>query len=484
LQANGIVGEHDTAGEEIVVSALANTLSLGAGQYFFKTDGFRENNDLKDSIFNIFAQWSPTPNTSVQAEFRRRESEFGDLSLNFYPEVFTKGLRQEPDYNLIRIGARQQFAPGSDLIGSFIYKDSSLPATVTDPGFSVFALTGKEESYIAEAQYLQRTKYFNVILGGGYVSIDGTQETSFVFEPDPTFNFSATVDADQEHTNGYVYTYINYLKTVTLTLGVSYDHVQSDVSVYNKEQWNPKFGITWNPIPDTTIRAAAFRVLKRTLVTEQTLEPTQVAGFNQFFDEVNSTDYWTYGIALDQKFTTNLYGGVEFGRRDLTVPFEFLIPDFVAGTTDWTDKYANVYANWAPHRWISLNAGYQYEKTERGFGGNFNVAEMETQRVPLGGNFFHPSGFSAGVKATWYDQKGTFLIPNAPLPTPDFFAQDSDKFWLVDAAISYRLPQRYGMIILGAKNLFDQQFKYQDTDVNNPTVQPTRTFFAKINISL
>ena len=59
-------------------------------------------------------------------------------------------------------------------------------------------------------------------------------------------------------------------------------------SVEDTNQFNPKFGIIWNPFPGTTVRAAAFRVLKRTLITDQTLEPTQVAGFNQFFDDNES----------------------------------------------------------------------------------------------------------------------------------------------------------------------------------------------------
>ena len=58
------------------------------------------------------------------------------------------------------------------------------------------------------------------------------------------------------------------------------------------------------------MRAAAFRVLKRTLITDQTLEPTQVAGFNQFFDDLNGTEAWRYGGAIDQKFTDTIFGGV------------------------------------------------------------------------------------------------------------------------------------------------------------------------------
>ena len=74
-------------------------------------------------------------------------------------------------------------------------------------------------------------------------------------------------------------------------------------------------------MPNTSIRAAAFRTLKRTLLTDQTLEPTQVAGFNQFFDDPDGTEAWRYGVGWDQKFSGNIFGGVEYAIRDLTVPF-------------------------------------------------------------------------------------------------------------------------------------------------------------------
>ena len=117
----------------------------------------------------------------------------------------------------------------------------------------------------------------------------------------------------------YAYAYVNLLKNVTATLGLSFDSLSGDEDV-NKDQVNPKFGITWTPFAGTTLRAAVFRVLKRTLITDQTLEPTQVAGFNQFFDDVHLTEAWRYGGAIDQKFTKSLFGGVEFSKRDLTVP--------------------------------------------------------------------------------------------------------------------------------------------------------------------
>ena len=108
---------------------------------------------------------------------------------------------------------------------------------------------------------------------------------------------------------------------MTFTVGASFDFFGAAVRLFGtKDQFNPKFGITWKPIPGTTLRAAVFRTLKRTLITDQTLEPTQVAGFNQFFDDTNATEAWRYGGAIDQKFTKDLFGGVEFSKRDLKVP--------------------------------------------------------------------------------------------------------------------------------------------------------------------
>jgi hypothetical protein len=54
----------------------------------------------------------------------------------------------------------------------------------------------------------------------------------------------------------------------------------------------------------------------------------------------------------------------------------------------------------------------------------------------------------------------------------------------VDAGISYRLPKRYGIFTIGATNLFDRKFKYQETDIRNPTIQPDRVIFGKITLAL
>ena len=57
-----------------------------------------------------------------------------------------------------------------------------------------------------------------------------------------------------------------------------------------------------------------------------------------------------------------------------------------------------------------------------------------------------------------------------------------DSFWVVDTAIGYRLPKRFGRLAFQVKNLFDREFSFQDTDPGNPTVKPRR--LALLTLSL
>jgi hypothetical protein len=84
------------------------------------------------------------------------------------------------------------------------------------------------------------------------------------------------------------------------------------------------------------------------------------------------------------------------------------------------------------------------------------------------------------LAATHWDQDGTFtFFFDRSVPV----RSGSDDFWTVDAAISYRLPKRYGFISVGATNLFDEKFNFFDVDFDNPTIQPTRTVFARVTLA-
>ncbi|MGZ9148719.1 MAG: tetratricopeptide repeat protein, partial [Candidatus Deferrimicrobiaceae bacterium] len=104
LHGSGVAGNNGTLGEEIAHSAVWNRFSYSLGQFHFETDGFRENNDLDQDIYDLFVQGNISHKTSVQAEFRAADAEKGDLTLNFDPDSFSPDLRQEDRVRTARIG--------------------------------------------------------------------------------------------------------------------------------------------------------------------------------------------------------------------------------------------------------------------------------------------------------------------------------------------------------------------------------------------
>ena len=232
----------------------------------------------------------------------------------------------------------------------------------------------------------------------------------------------------------------------------------------------------WNPFPSTTVRAAAFKTLKRTLLTDQTLEPTQVSSFNQFFDDANLTEAWRYGGGIDQKLGSHAFAGAEYSQRETMVPLTDLMG--MSTREPWDETLTRVYLFATPHDWLGVKAQYIRERFDRENLG-LGFRELETDRVPLGVGFFHPSGLSASVTATYWNQEGVF---------EDFFTFElrpgQSDFWLVDAAFSYRLPKRYGFLSVGVANLFDEEFEYYQIDIDNATIIPKRTFFVRFTLAV
>jgi opacity protein-like surface antigen len=491
LQASGLVGENDTYAGEVVASGIYKKVSFSVGYTHFETDGWRDNADQDDDIVNAFLQLELTYRTSIQAEYRYRDTDQGETRLRFFEDDFRPNLDQETETNTFRLGFRHSFSPGSDLIGNFSYfdGDDKEKDEPLDPSITFIDGKADRDTYGGELQYLFRSQYINFVSGAGHVDIDGKDKIdseALVPLPPPLppilvpVPIEIRVDRDAKHTNLYTYTYLNLVDNLTLTVGGSGDFFDADdEDTKDRDQFNPKFGVTWNPFPDTTIRGAAFRVLKRSLVTDQTLEPTQVAGFNQFYDDFNATDAWRYGGAVDQKITDNIYGGAEYTYRDLSVPFF----DTIRGserTVKWDEKIFRTYLFWTPSDWLALRAEWLWERFQRNEDFSDGARLVETNYVPLGFNFFHPSGLSASFTGTYVDQQGSFERITAART----FENGDDQFWLVDAAIRYRFPKRYGFFTVGVSNLSDEDFEHFDTDQDNARIQPDRVFFASITLAL
>ena len=507
VQASGLGGNRDTRGQELVVSGLIDTFAFSVGGFHFKTAGWRANASQKDTIANVFLQKDFSPGTGLQFEYRSRDIDTGDVQMYFFGDDTRPQLTTSAKTETYRLGLRHALSPNSTILASLLRQnddrralDTSSPGVVVDIREPGIRATG------AELQYQYRSPRFSAIGGVGSYKLDRRQLTNFEI-PGLLFASTDDFDASVKHSNVYLYGYSNVLQNATLTLGVSGDFFKSDgrttttttdpffifggdsVAVTNaarsKDRFNPKLGVSWNPAAGTTLRAAWFRVMKRALIANQTLEPTQVAGFNQFYDDIEATRATVYGAAADRKFSGELFGGLAATWRKLEVPIPFLDP--FTGTSqiltkDWNERLLRAYLFWTPHSSVALSAEYQHERFERTNDSlNFGLQESTTRKIPLGARLFLSSGLTLGLKATHISQNGLFQ-PKGGGCSP--CQSGSSSFWLTDLMLSYRLPQRYGFLSVGVTNLADRRFQYQETDFNNPTILPRRMAFVRLTLAL
>jgi hypothetical protein len=104
---------------------------------------------------------------------------------------------------------------------------------------------------------------------------------------------------------------------------------------------------------------------------------------------------------------------------------------------DWNEDLGRAYLFWTPHPRLALRAEYLFERFKRDEQFSNGLTELNSHRVPLGIGVFHPSGLSASLTATYFNQEGDFTGA-----VEIGRRSGRDAFWTVDAAIKYRLPKR------------------------------------------
>lgn len=459
LTATGVAGNDDTLGGEAVASVLQGRYSISGGAFRYTTDGWRPNHDIEHTIYNLYFQTAVTPELNAQIELRRRETEEGDLDFNFDPDDFSPDERRELDQDTARVGLRWAPSPNSDLLLSLIYSDRDETVVDSDETvFGPFEAEGriKEKGYQAEAQHLYRRDRFNLVAGGGFAEIDGDLTALATVASFPIIDLAR--DEKIQHSRGYLYGNFNLPEPVVWTLGVSFDDFeQEEISV---EKVNPKAGLVWNVTDGVSLRAAAFRTVKPALVNNRNLEPTQVAGFNQLFDDGNGDTSVRYGLGLDWRLTQGLFAGAEATWR--YVDAWFIDSEASrARSVDHDERTHRAFLFWTPApRWaLSAELVYDDFEAERSVLTVQDVVpeQVETVSLPLWLRYFHPSGFFAGLGTTLVRQE----VERSPAAELGLDEGD-ENFVVLDASLGYRFPKRRGLISLEVNNLLDEGFRYQD----------------------
>lgn len=493
LSLAGLAGNKDTTSFEGALSGVYDRFSFSLGALAYDTDGWRPNNALEQDLYNVFVQAALTDKLNVQAEFRHRKSTEGDLAFNFDPDDYLADKTVKREQDTTRLGLRYSASPQTHFLLSYIHSDRDETLHQFEDNAPVTIATDarvEDKSDQIEAQLIHQFELGNLIAGLAYSDTDRTEAGDVLVTVFGTPVCCPSVAGEGKIRQPRAYAYLNYkpMATLTWTLGATYEEYKDATKdgTLKSNGFTPKLGMQWDLTEQIRVRAAALRAVKPALVNNRTLEPTQVAGFNQLFDDINGTVSDLYAGGFDWRAHKRLSAGGAFTWRTLDEPL------YDAFNVAWLfeerkEQLHKLYLNWTPTERLAIRTELVYDRytSESGIAtADDNLPEKAvTWSLPIGVSYFDPSGFFAGLSATYVDQSIRRSVTAIQ-------ASGDDRFVVVDASIGYRLPKRRGIISFAVKNLFDTDFKYQDDSYrefrDEPSIGPyfpERTFMGRIALS-
>ena len=459
LDGSGLVGTQDTWGYEAAATGLYRGFSLSVGQFHYETDGFHANNDLTHDIFNAVSTVALNPEFTLFGEYRHRETEGGDRRLRFEINDFDPTFRSEVERETARVGFHAQPSNNSDLIGVYTWADLSIDDRTSDPIFGDLITIIEEDAQSVQLQYLRHDGPLRTVIGGAYMQSNLRRETDF-------FGFFTNVEsANVGYYNGYAYFHFNLPQQVTWIGGgsvVNYQRSNGEPEIF---QFHPKIGARWELNDDITIRASYLRNLKPSRVSEQLIEPSTIAGFNQFYESFDGSVVDQVGGRIDVMLSKHSWiGGEAIGRW-----WDVVVID--APNAETKEQLYRGYVYLTLWDKFALSAEFLHEMSSSD--APFDFEKWQTTSLPVTLSYFGETGLFGSVGIELVDHK--FKDPGIG---------GSDEFVVVGAAIGYRLPNNAGIISVEVQNLFDEDFQFQNRTLRPdltaaPRYAPERTLLAR-----
>lgn len=492
-------------------------------------NGRRPNNEITRSESYAQMKFQITPQDTLFLQTKYGDTRQGDLLQRYNQRDFDAGVdfRELQQPGLLLAGFHHQWAPGihtlllagrlaDEITFSDINPATSAGGTLSQSLIftrrpdgnitSAFALPldvryhNSFTTYTGEVSQIWETETNTLVAGARFQS--GEFNTRDRLENPPPFAApffgqppaAHDFDTSLERESFYLYDTWRPWRSLSLTGGLSYDHLEYPTNYRNapitsgessRSRLSPKGGVIWNPFGDLVVRGAYAQSLGGVSFDESVqLEPNQVAGFNQVFRSVISESvvgsvggpaYETAGVLVEEKLPTRTYAGVQatllksdvdrqVGTFDALVNFGRITPPIVASSTLQKLRYEEQNFSATLNQLVGneWSFGARYQLT-------FSDVETTLPEVPAAllpdlarsrqkatlhqGNVFalynHPSGFFARVDGTWIRQSNVGYSPDIP----------GDELFRLDAYIGYRLRRNFGDITVGFLNLTDQDYR-------------------------
>ncbi len=504
-------------------------------------NGTRPNNELDRLEWYSQFKFQITPADTVFLLTKYQDYHSGDnfQYYDWHGSVRTNFTYDEYQKPIVVGGYHHEWQPGihtlvlgGRLVNDQTVQDKAVPEIlvtaisnrVVGAGTELFDVNyhSQAEIYTAELNQIFQSEHQTLVFGGRFQT--GQFETSNelnVTDPSLARTYyrspaaAANVTSDFERITGYAYYTLEPLDRLFLTAGLSYDQVEYPDNFRlppvspgqnTTDLLGPKGAVVYNPWDWLTLRGAYSQSLGGVSLDQSyRLEPTQLAGFIQTYrsvipesvvGSVSAPEFENYGAALDLKFKTGTYFGVqaqslnssvsqEAGAFRFDVPNRPILPASTRQNLDFDEQSISVYFNQLLGNMWSVGGSYQFISSE--LNSQFadipvsvlknanDTARSDLHHVGAFIRFSHPSGFFAAAEANWYLQGNTLQTHTAG-SVPVTLDAPGDNFTQFNLFIGWRFPRQRGDLTLGVLNVGGSD--YHLSPLNSYAELPHERVFA------
>lgn len=469
LSVSALGGGNSTSADEVTLSGVEGRIAYALNQYHYETIGRRDNGDARYDIVTAYAKVQATENLSVLLSASRREEDRGNIEETLLTESVISFLNEERTVDSTLLGGLLALSPSINVLTAVSYQEEQLRQIT---GFSYFGsplnsiIDRNPRTINAELQGQFSNSWGHLIAGVDWSESAATimlrSETSDPFLQ-PLLGSPEVSNETDHYFSGYGYWSFTPIDSLDLIAGVSFAELSADAFTRPISGWYPKLAAVYRLNTDVELRAGYFQSLKRPSALEQTLEPTQLGGFNQLNDETDGIESSQYSGGIDIYAGRGHQFGAEASLHKSKIPFAQ--QSIFSADADTTQ--AQVYWSWATKPW-SISVKYQYEKSE--FNNTNDTASdipspLKSYRIPARIQWQSEKGWALSATTTYVHQNADFY-PNGVAAGA---TSEKDQFSLLDVAATYQFWSQHAELAVRVNNALNESFRYQSTNMADPT---------------
>ena len=480
LSVSGLGGSNHTGADEVTLSGIYDRYSYALAQYNYESLGYRDNNDARYDVLSAYTKFQANEDVSFLLHINQKKTDRGDIEESLSKDPYLSFREINEKSNSIIAGSNIQAADGFRILSSVSYREGNLNdlarLTFFDPPYDSI-LKRRSRSIGGEIQAQINARPGNFVAGADWSDTHANDQTSSRTS-DEILQDILGPDTSSKNSDHYrnIYTYFisSPISNTEITAGIKYAELDSDIYTKKISGIYPKVSANYSPMPTIKLRAAYFQSLKPPFEMEQTLEPTQIGGVNQFFDEAKGIESDQYEMGYDLSIKNSHHLGGRSLIRKSKIPFAY---DPETHKADLT--HTDLFWDWTT-RPFAISLSYSYEKTR--YHESTLTTTMPspfvTQQTPFSLSWISDNGLTLSTTLTYVSQKAEYDSGST---------KKSSYFTSLDVAANRHIFENKVKIGVKCSNLLNKSFNYQNVDLYDPTPLtvayiPERTIFFTIKI--